>query len=358
MTARKQVTRLRQVLVLSLGLNVLFLLLFYSVIFRKDIYKLCLFSGPLIAKNRYKAQIPENFLHQLATSTFQELSSFFSDERFVFGYPVKLWALSVAIQEFDVDISPALSHELTFTELQDQTRTWLLPNVKEQEFPGVVQYLSLRKLPFTSRGLFKRVASSLGEGKVDEECLYSFCHTPEFLYLRTLLAGADREISVASLARMVIRGGSEVFFSLCSSEKRFSAISEKERQEVLLAYVYREEPLAALLLLEHDSEAILHEFRNEDVQKILCLLPRGFPKCQEFLSRYAQTPREQPELSQNSPLVEENSLFREYIVKEGDSLWVISRREGVSIEELMRRNQLSHHRLLPGKVLKLPPKSS
>lgn len=61
MTARKQVTRLRQVLVLSLGLNVLFLLLFYSVIFRKDIYKLCLFSGPLIAKNRYKAQIPENF---------------------------------------------------------------------------------------------------------------------------------------------------------------------------------------------------------------------------------------------------------------------------------------------------------
>ncbi|SGA34002.1 lysM domain-containing protein [Chlamydia abortus] len=57
-------------------------------------------------------------------------------------------------------------------------------------------------------------------------------------------------------------------------------------------------------------------------------------------------------------MTEEPIVYEDYVVKEGDSLWLIARRFGVTIEDIMRVNHLSHHRLLPGKHLKLPPKSS
>ncbi|WP_201456635.1 LysM peptidoglycan-binding domain-containing protein [Chlamydia sp. 17-3921] len=359
MAARKQIKRLRQILVLSLGLNVLFLLLFYSAIFRKDIYKLHLFSGSLIAKNYRKTPVPEDFLQKLSTSSLSELFSLFSEERYVFGYPMKLWALSIAIQKFDIDISPALSHKLTFIELRDRSTTWLLPNLKEKEFTTVLRYLSIQKYPYTSRGLFRMISCALNEGKVDEDCLYNFCLSPEFLYLRTLLAGADKEISVASLARMIIQGGEELFFSLCNEENHSCAISDQERLKILRAYLERDEPLAALLLLIHDAEVVLHEFSNEDLQRLIRLLPRESQYSQDFLTRLAETPRQDQitnAIFQDS--AEVTSSMQEYVIKEGDSLWLIARHFGISIEEIMRINQLSHHRLLPGKVLRLPLKSS
>jgi LysM repeat protein len=45
-----------------------------------------------------------------------------------------------------------------------------------------------------------------------------------------------------------------------------------------------------------------------------------------------------------------------YIVENGDSLWKISRKFHVSIEEIMRANHLESERLRPGKQLEIPVK--
>ncbi|ANH78393.1 LysM peptidoglycan-binding domain-containing protein [Candidatus Chlamydia sanziniae] len=360
MALKRKTKWLWQVLILSMGLNVLFLFLFYSAIFQKDIYKLRLFSGPLIAKSSQGIHIPEDFLETLSQASLNELLLSLKDESFVYGRPVKFWALSVAITVHHVDITPVLPHPLTFTELKSPSRIWFLPNIDNREFPAICHYLSTHRYPYTSQGLFLRISRSLAEGQVDEDCLYSFCLTPEFLYFRTLLAGAELEVaSVASLARMVIEEGAELFFSLCNEEARHSAISDRQRQKVLRAYLDREVALAALLLLVHDSDAVLHEFCNEDVQKILHLLPSGSPYRERFLARLVNSPRKEcsrPVYPEKKEL--EEVLEQEYVIQEGDSLWLIAQRFHISVEKLKEKNQLKNDRLLPGRVLRLPPKSS
>ncbi|WP_100934542.1 LysM peptidoglycan-binding domain-containing protein [Candidatus Chlamydia corallus] len=361
--AFKRKTRwLWQVLILSLGLNMLFLLLFYSAIFRKDIYKLHLFSGPLIAKSSRKVYLSEDFLNKLSQAPLDDLFSLLKDECYVYGRPIRLWALSIAISSHHIDITPVLSKPLTYTELQGSGVRWLLPNIDNKEFPGIIDYLYRHKYPYTSRGLFLMIEKTVQEGWVDEDCLYHFCLTPEFLYLRTLLVGAEiRASSVASLARMVIRCGAERFFEFCNEESRTTIISPTQRQKVLKSYLACEESLAALLLLVHDSDLVLHEFSDEDLQKVVRLMPKESPYSQNFLSRLQNSPRRE-QACQATPTVDIRSVSEdqdeEYVIQDGDSLWLIARRFGIPVEKIIQKNGLTHNRLFPGKVLKLPPKSS
>ncbi|ACZ33569.1 lysM domain protein [Chlamydia pneumoniae LPCoLN] len=361
--AFKRKTRwLWQVLILSLGLNMLFLLLFYSAIFRKDIYKLHLFSGPLIAKSSRKVYLSEDFLNEISQASLDDLISLFKDERYMYGRPIKLWALSVAIASHHIDITPVLSKPLTYTELKGSSVRWLLPNIDLKDFPVILDYLRCHKYPYTSKGLFLLIEKMVQEGWVDEDCLYHFCSTPEFLYLRTLLVGADVQASsVASLARMVIRCGSERFFHFCNEESRTSMISATQRQKVLKSYLDCEESLAALLLLVHDSDVVLHEFCDEDLEKVIRLMPQESPYSQNFFSRLQHSPRRELACMSTqrveAPRVQEDQ-DEEYVVQDGDSLWLIAKRFGIPMDKIIQKNGLNHHRLFPGKVLKLPAKQS
>ncbi|BAE81631.1 LysM motif repeat domain [Chlamydia felis Fe/C-56] len=363
MAVQKTTRWLWQALILSAVLNIVFLLLFYSTIFRKDIYKLRLFSGPLVAKSCRVQRIPEDFLDQLSEASLEELYRLLDEDHLLYGYPLKLWALSVAIHTYDVDVGGALSHPLTFTQLRSRGKTWLLPNVDEREYSLIRRYLTYERYPFTSRGLFVSISKHLEQGIVDEDCLYHFCHTPEFLYLRTLLCGADEQVSsVASLAKMVICNGKGVFFSLCNEHNRATNISDRQRQKVLSTYMSLGEPLAALLLLVHDEDWVIHEFTDEALKTFISLLPKESPYSQNFISRVSSSPRSYSVSEENT--IEtlasdaQKAVEEEYIVKDGDSLWLIARRFGVTVEEIMLVNHMSHHRLLPGKCLKIPPKSS
>ncbi|EPP32719.1 lysM motif repeat domain protein, partial [Chlamydia psittaci 84-8471/1] len=100
---RKTIRWLKQALVLSAVLNIVFLLLFYSTVFRKDIYKLRLFSGPLVAKNCRVQKIPEDFLERLSEASLEELYRLLDEDHLLYGRPLKLWALSVAIHTYHVD---------------------------------------------------------------------------------------------------------------------------------------------------------------------------------------------------------------------------------------------------------------
>ncbi|AQT77569.1 LysM peptidoglycan-binding domain-containing protein [Chlamydia gallinacea] len=360
MTAQKKTRWLWQALALSIALNIVFLLLFYTTIFRKDIYKLQLFSGPLVAKSYHVQKIPEDFLNYLSESSLEDLYCLLDEDRLLYGRPIKVWALSVAMHTYNVDIASVLPHPITFTELRSEDKTWLLPNLDQTDYRCIRQYLSCQRYPFTSQGLFSILARSIDCEQVDEECLYHFCLTEEFLYLRTLLCGAEERVAtVATLARMVIRHGEHVFFSLCDQQSRSSFISDQQRRKVLCTYIELGEPLAALLLLVHDEDWVIHEFSDDALQSFVSLLPRGSSYSENFVSRLLASPRghlfhyPKEVIDQEDKQMEE----REYVIQEGDSLWLIARRFGVTIEAIMRENHMNHHRLLPGKRLKLPPKS-
>ncbi|AHK63796.1 hypothetical protein BOKEGFJH_00923 [Chlamydia avium] len=360
MSVQKNTRWLWQALILSAGLNIVFLLLFYTTIFRKDLYKLQLFSGPLVARSCRVQKIPEDFLDYLSESSLEDLYCLLDENRLFYGRPIKLWALSVAMHTYNIDVASALSHPLVFTELRSGGKTWLLPNLDEKDYCSIRQYLSCQRYPFTSQGLFLTLAKNIDHGLVDEECLYHFCLTEEFLYLRTLLCGAEEQVStIAALAHMVIRNGEKVFFSLCDKHNRSTAISDQQRRKVLCTYVDLGEPLAALLLLVHDEDWVIHEFTDEVLQSFVFLLPKESPYSKKFISRLLSSPRchiyqhHEAVIDKDSPI-----KYEEYVVKEGESLWLIARRFGITVEEIMRENHMNHHRLMPGTRLKLPLKSS
>lgn len=294
MSFKKPNQLLKQILFLSCCVNVVMVILFYMTVFRKDVYKLPVFTGPLIAKSRHIEGFPEDFLEQLSQASLQEICAFLDDDRLLFGYPVSLWALGVAIHHHYVDITPALPGSLTFLQLKNQGRTWFLPKLTTEECVLVRRYLNRVRYPFTSQGLFYFLAKEAQQGKIQADGLYHFCHIPEFIYLRTLLAGAETEVgTIPALVQMVLQGGEELFFSLCNEYNRNHCISDKQRREVLTAYIARKDPLAALLLLVHDSEWVLHEFSDEALLFFLRLVPKDSPYTQRFFIALEQSPRMQ-----------------------------------------------------------------
>ncbi len=290
---QKTIKWLRQALVLSSIVNILLLLLIYSTVFRKDIYKLHVFPGHLIAKSSRIGTIPPDILERLEKASFSDLLTLLQEEKKIFGYPLKLWALGVGIQKYSLDVASMLTHPLTFIKLKSPEHTWLLPDINDQECLRIQQYLHTERFPFSSQGFFRMMVRDWKAGMVDEDILYRFCHLPEFLYVRSLLFGAEVEVaSVASLARMVIQGGEDLFFSLCCPENRQTAISDQQRRIFLKAYVDKQEPLAALLLLVHDADWVLHEFSDEDLENFVQIVPKDACYTRQFLAQLEHSCRQ------------------------------------------------------------------
>ncbi|WP_291893177.1 hypothetical protein [Chlamydia sp.] len=293
MQSKKTIKWLKQALVLSSFVNVLLLLLIYSTVFRKDMYKLHVFPGNLIAKSSRIGKIPEDILDRLEKASLLDLLALLNEEQLVFGHPLKLWALGLGIQKYCIDITPMLTRPLTFIKLKSPEHIWLLPDIDDQEFSRIHRYLHTERFPFSSQGFFRILVRDWENGVINEDILYRFCHLPEFLYVRSLLFGAEMKASsVASLARMVIQGGEELFFSLCRLENRKTAISDCQRRVFLKAYVDRQEPLAALLLLVHDADWVLHEFSDSELKRFVQLLPKEAHDAEKFLVRVENSCRQ------------------------------------------------------------------
>lgn len=370
MNLEKKFRWLKQVCMLSLLLNLVFVCLFYIVAFSKGVYRCKSSSLPLVAKRQPIKMFSEDFLAFLSNLSFTETMALLDEDQLFYGYPLKLWALGRAIHVYHVDISPALPHTLKFIELNDKERVWQLPKLSDSEYQAVRKFLSVEKFPFSSLGLFLLLTHGYEQGFIDEGCFYAFCNTPEFLYLRILLAGADSTVaSIELLVQMVIRGGHGLFFSLCNEETRVNNISDMHRRELLLQYLKKEESLAAQMLLVHDSEWILHELDDQTFKYFLSKLPLQSEEAQHFIARIAHSPRacllgdrssETHEiLIQNEEKsAERKEQYLEYCVEKGDSLWLLARRFHVSIQEIKELNQLSHDGLRLGQKLKIPERDS
>lgn len=367
MTSEKKIRWLKQVCFLSLLLNFVFVFLFYIVAFSKDIYRSDSFSGSLVAKSKSLPTFSEDFLDSLSHLSLTETIQLLDEDKLFYGYPLKLWALSIAIHTYHVDITSVLSHVLTFIELKYKDQIWLLPKISEQEYQAVRQYLSIEKFPFTSLGLFLLLVNGYEQGIIDEGCLYAFCNTPEFLYLRILLSGADATIPIESLVHMVIRGGPEMFFSLCNEQTRMTHISDKYRRECLLAYAKKGEALAAQLLLIHDHEWVIHEFEDQQLKDFISLLPSDCDYVQQFIAKMVASPRRHLLQAEDvlrdglTPIEGAQEVLPHYIeyrVEKGDSLWLLARRFNVTIQEIKDLNQLSHDGVRLGQKLKIPEKNN
>lgn len=290
---KKQHSWLIKVLALSGCLNVVCLLLFYSLVFKKDVYQLQLFSGPMVSIRRSTMPFPENFMDVLAKSSLDDLMSLLDSSAMMYGRPVKNWALGAAVSLHGFDLVRAVGHAVPMLVLHEESGSWYIPDeLQEQDYALARQLYMREKYPLTSRGIFRLLAKQMHREQLDEELLYLFCNTPEFIYFRTLLAGADEELtSLGSLLRMVVLGGEELFFSACCDESRSCDVSPIKRVDMLRQYMLQGLSLASVLLLHHDRDYIIHYFSDCELDTLLSLLPQDWDGSREFLQMLAVSPR-------------------------------------------------------------------
>ena len=223
--------------------------------------------------------------------------------------------------------------------------------------------------------------------------MQAFTITPEFYALQTLFQKSGANPSQDQLIDLIGDGNWQMLDGFVREQSQMLDLSDDRRRRFLLSYLAMQSPAAADLLLQTDFmfalkrlddkgliDLLSHAQTNEILQKFCIELLQSarsdaiYEKSSQLLYRMAKEEMPQPfNLSQArtrfvpsapvaaaaapkkepAPAARESSM-RTHVVKEGDSLWKISRQYHVNLDDLMAINHLEKDRLKLGMVLKIP----
>ena len=350
-----------------------------------------------VASNRpgKKEMVTTNgqIFRSMAKLTFRELVSFLTNRELLEeGYTKRDLAIAALVAYHHFNLEKALSAPPA------QTRTLLLskdqtidvfPGLTEEQFEAIIRFAYQEKWPLTAKGLFVRLQMMR-----DPSLEQAFCLTPEFHALQILFQKTHTPQEPQSLLNLAISGRWELLDQLHKERLATLEFSEDKRRAILLSYLAQGSSEAALLLIKTDFMFALKRLGDQQILELLSLCKQptdeGSRFCMELLksarsdsiwqaaalalysyaeempplpidpqtalARFASCPFSGPKItSQEEPVIQffEPSYF--HVVKEGESLWKISRQYKVKVEEIVQINGLENHSLFPGMTLKLPP---
>lgn len=309
---------------------------------------------------------------------FRELVSFLTNrERLEEGYTKRDLAVASLVSYHHFNLEKALSAP------PSQVRTLLLgkgetinvfPGLTEEQFEAIIRFAYQEKWPLTPKGLFAHL-----QKQRDESLEQAFFLTPEFHAIQVLFQKTGCPQDSRVLLNLILSGTFEVL-------ERFTEFSEEKRRGLLLNYLNHRSAIAAQLLIKTDFQFALKRLDDRQVIDLVGLLKDysedGSRFCLELLSSlrsdavletaalalYAYA-KEVPSLPIDPQIALSRFTLREkpvaapvvtpspsrfHVVKEGESLWKISRQYQVKVEEIVAINGLENNSLYPGMTLKLP----
>lgn len=286
----------------------------------------------------------------------------------------------------------------------------VFPGLVDEQFDAILSYAKTEKWPLTSKGLFfevKRAGSN-----PDPTLLDAFYTTPEFHSVYTFLQKAGIPIERNTALALMAEGEWEPLREFCEQQRLAQDFSVDKRRAFLLSYLekYHSKAAASLLLhsdldyvtkrLDDNSLIAFLDFIKdkrvpfEKVAKEILVSPRGdeirkiaagilyftaaepFPEnydhltavkrfCPEALPKpvlaaqpaiaQAKTAIEAiAEVAKEVKSVQAASKKRMHTIQEGDSLWKISRKYKVSVEEIKKINHMDTEKLRVGRELQIP----
>lgn len=326
-------------------------------------------------------------------------------------------ALAVLIKTCDFDVERALLdralQKRSLRNPQNAERYTLLANLKERDFEQIQQFAQQEQWPLTAKGLYKRVRSLTREFSTvgalpaaNASLLDAFIATEAFSSLKKLFPADTPDQCLVSIALSL--GWSE-FDALGHSRDQGDQLTLKSRRQVLLKAIDQGCKPAAYVLLLCDFDFALHSTSENSMSQLLSLLdtytaeamtitlevlksPRGDEvrelatrRASHFLDlpsparddqwkllaqalcsvpRLAPAPDEICSALYTLPLSlhpsketksvdssERGGLF--HIVCPGDTLWKLSKRYGLTVQDLMRQNRLTRDFLHIGQTLQI-----
>jgi hypothetical protein len=278
---------------------------------------------------------------------------------------------------------PCQKREVTF---QDGKTIVLFPGLSEQQFGAIIRFAYEEKWPLTTEGLFK-LLQKLPVSQ-NPSLVQAFCVTPEFHALYALFQKTESGQTQDDLVQLISEGSWNLFATFAKGQAQVLDFSIERRRDLLLQYIAEGSLKGAQMILATDLPFVekrlgdngiltllsLCDPKSEVVHK-LCVDLLGSPRSDAVLTAaasflYRSAGEDVPSsldlsiaksrfaksvVKETSPRVETViPSFREHVVKEGESLWKISRQYGVSVDKIVQSNEMDKDRLYPGMILRIP----
>ena len=281
------------------------------------------------------------------------------------------------------------------------------PGLSDEQFQSIIHYANTERWPLTPEGIFLLVEKS-GD-QADPSLMDTFFLTPEFLAVETLFNRSEVPVDKIDLLRIVSIGGWERLAAFTEQQRIAQDLSSARRQRFLLDYIALGSSPAAYVLLRTDGDFAAKKLEDRQVMSLLLLLTEKTSEAYKFALEVLASPRSNGVLRQaaerlyyfageSSPekfqlqqalqrFAPQSQITRPtapvttpaklqpkataasapakrppaaprkdslYVVQEGDSLWKISRRFNVHIDDLRNHNRLQSDFLKPGTTLRIP----
>jgi LysM repeat protein len=333
----------------------------------------------------------EQLLGSMARLTFRELVSYLTNKDLVEeGYTKRDLALAALVSFHHFNIEKALSatpsqvREFTLSENQ---KVEVFPGLNEDQFEAIIRYAYQEKWPLTAKGIFGLLQKR--DNSRDESLEQAFLITPEFYTLQIFFQKTEAPQEAATLLNLVCEGSWDLLERFAREQSQVLDFSTDRRRALLLSYLALHSPTAAQLLLRADFHFALKRLEDRGILELLALLKKQSEEGSKFCVELLRSPRSDaiwqaasmtlyayagemptapidpkavlarfasdapallPEPAPASPV----SASRFHIVKDGESLWKISRQYKVKVDEIVKLNGLEKDSLFPGMTLKLP----
>ncbi|MEX0962103.1 MAG: LysM domain-containing protein [Simkaniaceae bacterium] len=389
----KKIRKLTQILIVSGSLNVAFLAtLIYFALPKKEIFiKSTSYRTPPLTTSHLK--VLQNYFETSYESLLQELEN---EEQIFDGFSYRDLALSCLVSFHDFDIERALpgfplqKREMAYLNKSggEQVELTLFPGLKKEHFVAISDFASKERWPLTTKGLFFELQSLK---QPPSSLVSSFLLTKEFHAIEILFNHLPAPVSKEILLSLLLQGSWDRLASFVKRHQDLDALSPLERREFLLDYAGGGSTYAATLLVATDRDFVQHELDDERlvsvmsnlqilteeteslVKELLYSLRSDKVRTLAGVKLYALLGERPPEpydhfttlkrflpefFDEITPQMvndQPSHSSKRYRIKEGDTLWHISRDYKVSVDEILKANNLKSAYLLPvGKELIIP----
>ncbi len=368
-------------LIFSGALNITLLAAFVFFLFEKP------YAASPSQKKKEIVTTNGQIFSAMSRMSFRELVSYLTNRDLLEeGYTKRDLAVAALVAYHHFNLEKALSappaQVRTLLLSKDQTID-VFPGLSEEQFEAIIRFAYQEKWPLTSKGLLMALQSQ--KLPRDESLDQAFQLTAEFYALQVLFQKTNAPQDAQALINLVAEGSWDLF----KEQTKIVEFSEESRRSLLLSYLNLHSPTAAQILLGTDFAYVLKRLDDRQILDLLSLLKKQTEEGTKFCIELLRSPRsdaiwqaaaltlysyagEMPALPidpqtvlarfspekkvapKPEPVPVKTASSRFHVVKEGESLWKISRQYKVKVDDIVKVNDLERDSLYPGMTLKIP----
>lgn len=410
----KHTQKLTLLLVVSGGLNIILIMFFAYFLVRDHPVNLGYMDDiPVVEEEvlplKESTSIAET-ANSLRKMPFKDLIANLDDKQMIeSGYSKRDLALACLVSYHFFDLQKILFNQplqqrhlvIKDAEVPYAGEITVFPGLTDKQYATIIDYARQEKWPLTSQGLFLNLKHKQELGQYDPSLAAAFYLSPEFLAVETLFSRSDIDLTRRVLLEMILKGDWQVLQDFALQQRHHLDLSSTQRQQFLLDYIVRGSKSAAYILLNVDSNFAMKKLDDNKVILILDLLTQPTPESRNFALEMLTSPRSDevweaaakrlysyageemeqpydhvdaltkfvPETMLNKKVAMAEEIIRDdqltdntksknhvltHLVRKGDTLWDISRKYRITVDELKKANKLDSDFLKPGITLAIP----